>query len=153
MLWNNLIAASKWVISIFKARGRLYVVKQSRCCLQVGCLHLWVREQLYVMNVTTAMEGCTARRIKQYFIQKYSTWIEIGRRYILVSGLGSQTIALYCVITCCSLEGWMFGYPNAASGVSRGSNSGWSGVLCLHGRSSTSPTQGVKGCVGAVFGV
>jgi len=33
-------------------------------------------------DVSTAMEGCMVSRIKQYFIQKYSTWIEI-RRYIL----------------------------------------------------------------------
>ena len=32
-------------------------------------------------DVSTAMEGCMVSRIKQYFIQKYSTWTEI-RRYI-----------------------------------------------------------------------
>jgi len=58
MLWNNLVAAFE-PVSIFGTRGRLYI-----------------------LDVSTAIEECMVRRIKQNFIQKSSKWIEIGRRYI-----------------------------------------------------------------------
>jgi len=67
MLWNSLVAASEWVVSIFGATGRLYVT-----------------------DVSTVMEGCMIKRIKQYFIQECSTWIEIRKRYIPCKWFGES---------------------------------------------------------------
>ena len=121
MLWNNLVTASEWVISIFRARGRLYVTDVSTA--MEGYMVRRIKQILYSemhymdWNWSTAMEGCIVRRKNKYFIQKCITTMELKGGTSCVSDSESQSIALYCVVMCCSLGYWMFGCPDAVSGV------------------------------------